>query len=80
MMNSRKELVRYTDTCKSALKCGEVLDHEWKSKVEYRPKWRQLICQTCENYNRQKNQYSISGYEKRKEKRRKKTAPLESSS
>ena len=56
--------LRYKDTSKNALKCGEVLDH-WKTKVETRSEWRQ-IRQTCQKVNVKR----ANAYEKQRETRR----------
>ena len=38
--------LRYKDTCKSAIKCGNALG-QWKAMVENRTEWRHIIRQTC---------------------------------
>ena len=64
--------LRYKDTCKSALKCGDVLDH-WETKVEDRTEWRKMIRQTCDKVNEKR----VQAYEKQRDKRRRKGTELD---
>ena len=41
--------LRFKDTCKNALKCGDVLKG-WQSSVNCRQEWRSLIETVCGNY------------------------------
>ena len=45
--------LRFRDTCKNALKCGEVLNG-WQSFVNCRQEWRGLIETVCENYTKKR--------------------------
>ena len=58
--------LRYKDTCKSALKCGNALG-QWKTKVENRTEWRHMIHQTCNKVNEKR----VNAYERQRDKRRK---------
>ena len=40
--------LRFKDTCKSALKCGHVLD-PWKTAVDNKQEWRTLIRTVCDS-------------------------------
>ena len=64
-----RPMLRFKDTCKSALKCGDTLE-DWQTSVLDRPAWRASIRRTCHNVNQKR----INAYEKRKENRRKKAA------
>ena len=55
--------LRYKDTCKSALKCGNALGH-WKAKVENRTEWRHMIRQTCNKVNEKR----VNAYERQRDK------------
>ena len=43
--------LRFTDTCKNALKCDHVLDL-WKTVVDNRQEWRRLISTVCESHDK----------------------------
>ena len=57
--------LRFKDTCKSALKCGHVLD-QWLSTVDNRAKWKRLTRVVCDAYNSKR----VKDYEKRRARRR----------
>ena len=59
--------LRYKDTCKSALKCGNALG-QWKAMVENRTEWRHIIRQTCNKVNEKR----VNAYERQRDKRRRK--------
>ena len=59
--------LRYKDTCKSALKCGNALG-QWKAMVENRTEWRHMIRQTCNKVNDKR----MNAYERQRDKRRRK--------
>ena len=57
--------LRYEDTCKSALKCGNALG-QWKATVENRTEWRHMIRQTCNKVNEKR----VNAYERQRDKRK----------
>ena len=57
--------LRFKDTCKSALKCGHVLD-QWSSTVSNRAEWKRLTRVVCDTYNLKR----VREYEKRRARRR----------
>ena len=57
--------LRFKDTCKSALKCGHVLD-QWSSTVSNRAEWKRLTRVACDAYNLKR----VREYEKRRARRR----------
>ena len=57
--------LRYKDTCKSALKCGNA-HGQWKAKVENRTEGRHMIRQTCNRVNEKR----VNTYERQANKRR----------
>ena len=59
--------LRYKDTCKSALKRGNVLG-QWMAKVENRTEWRHVIRQTRNKVNENR----VNAYEKQRDKRTRK--------
>ena len=59
--------LRFKDTCKNALKCGDVLSG-WQSSVNYRQEWRSLIETVCGNYTKKR----VLAYERRRVFRREK--------
>ena len=59
--------LRYKDTCKSALKCGNTLG-QWKAKVENSTEWRHMIRQICNKVNEKR----VNAYERQRDKRRRK--------
>ena len=59
--------LRYKDTCKSALKCGNALG-QWKAMVENRTEWRHIIRQTCNKVNEKR----VNAYERQRDMRRRK--------
>ena len=65
--NVGRPKLRYKDTCKSALKCGNA-QGEWKAKVENRTEWRHVICQICNKVNETR----VNAYERQRDKRRRK--------
>ena len=65
-MSCRPKL-RYKDTCKSALKCGDALEL-WKTKVENRTEWRRMVRQICDKVNEKR----VNAYQKRRENRSRK--------
>jgi len=59
--------LRFKDTCKNALKCGDVLSG-WQSSVNCRQEWRSLIETVCGNYTKKR----VLAYERRRLLRREK--------
>ena len=53
--------LRFKDTCKNALKCGEVLKGR-QSLVNCRKEWPSLIETVCENYTKKR----VLAYERRR--------------
>ena len=47
--------LRFKDTCKNALKCGQVLDL-WKTVVDNRQEWRRLVRTVSESYDIKKDE------------------------
>ena len=56
--------LRFKDTCKSALKCGHVLD-QWLSTVNNRDEWKRLTRVVCDAYSSRR----VQDYEKRRTRR-----------
>ena len=59
--------LRYKDTCKSVLKCGNILDR-WQNMVDDRSLWRRTIVDVCGKLNEKR----IASYQRRKEHRARK--------
>jgi len=51
----------FKDSCKNALKCGDVLKG-WQSSVNCRQEWRSLIETVCGNYTKKR----VLTYERRR--------------
>ena len=60
--------LRFKDTCKSTLKCDDVLDL-WKTIVENRQEWRRLICTVCESHDIKRVKEDESRREGRRQKK-----------
>ena len=56
--------LRFKDTCKSALKCGHVLD-QWLSTVNNRAEWKRLTRVVCDVYNSKR----LQDYQRRRARR-----------
>ena len=54
----------FKDTCKSALKCGHILD-QWLSTVNNRAEWKRLTRVVCDAYNSKR----VQDYDKRRARR-----------
>ena len=54
----------FKDTCKSALKCGHILD-QWLSTVNNRAEWKRLTWVVCDAYNSKR----VQDYDKRRARR-----------
>ena len=60
--------LRFKDTCKSALKCGHVLDL-WKTVVGNRQEWRRLIRAVCESHDIKRVKEDESRRQRRRQKK-----------